>query len=140
MATAECTPGGTPNEGPYDPHMAEWHPAPEEYCEAVYEIGEDDMVVVQARLAERFLTDMLKLSWAEAHHEAGKWEHIISDRVESALEFAPGRLEFLDEAGVLPGRTGTVTAASPDGTVTVQMDNGVVGIGTFAPDRILVEA
>ncbi|MGA1076587.1 MAG: iron dependent repressor, metal binding and dimerization domain protein, partial [Ilumatobacteraceae bacterium] len=37
------------------------------------------------RLAERFLTDVLGLSWAEAHHEAGKWEHIISDAVEHAM-------------------------------------------------------
>ena len=30
-------------------------------------------MVRRHRLAERFLTDMLGLSWAEAHHEAGKW-------------------------------------------------------------------
>lgn len=30
-------------------------------------------VVRRHRLAERFLTDVLEISWAEAHHEAGKW-------------------------------------------------------------------
>ncbi|MFM8310986.1 MAG: metal-dependent transcriptional regulator, partial [Ilumatobacteraceae bacterium] len=37
------------------------------------------------RVAERFLTDILGLSWAEAHHEAGKWEHVMSDAVEQAM-------------------------------------------------------
>src|SRR3954471_9814096 len=104
------------------------HPAFEEYCEAIFELEEDDLSVIQARiadrlgvsrpavsemirrmtaeglvgttkgtvsltdtgrdlaeqvvrrhrLAERFLTDILGLSWAEAHHEAGKWEHVLS--------------------------------------------------------------
>ncbi len=213
----------------------EWHPAFEEYCEAVFELAEDDVSVIQARiaerlgvsrpavsemirrmehegfltiasgtisltvegrrlaeqvvrrhrLAERFLTDILGLSWAEAHKEAGKWEHVISDSVERAinrvlgnpttcphgnpipgtaylapdavplaglsvgagfmvsripeeLEFAPGLLEFLEEAEMLPGRAGTVTASSPDGTTTVEIDGRHVGIGAFACARILV--
>jgi DtxR family Mn-dependent transcriptional regulator len=106
----------------------EFHPAFEEYCEAIWELKEDDVDVIQARvaerlhvsrpavsemmkrmhgegfvqldgsvinltadgrrlaeqvvrrhrLAERLLTDILGLSWADAHLEAGKWEHIIS--------------------------------------------------------------
>ena len=113
----------------------EFHPAFEEYCEAIWELHEDDIDVIQARiaerievsrpavsemirrmehedlvaingttigltergqrlaervvrrhrLAERFLTDILGLSWADAHAEAGKWEHVISDSVETAL-------------------------------------------------------
>jgi DtxR family Mn-dependent transcriptional regulator len=128
---------------------------------------------------------MLGLSWAEAHKEAGKWEHVISDRVDAAitrvldnpttcphgnpipgtgyaapnavplvdlgvgkdftvsripeeLEFAPGILEFLEDAEVLPGRHGTITATSPDGTTTVEIDGRHVGIGAFASARILV--
>ena len=213
----------------------EFHPAFEEYCETIYELHEDDVEVIQARiadrlmvsrpavsemikrmehdglvsidhnaitltkdgkrlaervvrrhrLAERFLTDMLGLSWADAHKEAGKWEHVISEPVEQAivrvlgdpttcphgnpipgadyvapasvplsevtvgrgftvnripeeLEFAPGLLEFLEEADVVPGRAGTLTAASPDGTTTVEIDGRHVGIGAFASQRILV--
>ena len=112
----------------------EHHPAFEEYCETIFELEEDGVRVIQARiverlgvtrpavsemikrldaeglvtvsdtisltaagrrlattmvrrhrLAERFLTDVLHLSWAEAHHEAGKWEHVISPEVEKAL-------------------------------------------------------
>ena len=213
----------------------EFHPAFEEYCEAIFELREDDVDVIQARiaerlivsrpavsemikrleseglvaidhnaislttdgqrlaervvrrhrLAERFLTDILELSWADAHTEAGKWEHIISEPVEQAivrvlgnpttcphgnpipgadykapksrplsalhvgsdftvsripeeLEFTPGLLEFLEEADVVPGRSGTLTAASPDGTTTVEVNGRHVGIGAFASQRILV--
>ncbi len=215
----------------------EWHPAFEEYCEAIWELAEDDISVIQARiaerlevsrpavsemirkldteglvesagtkialttdgrrlaeqvvrrhrLAERFLTDILDLSWADAHQEAGKWEHVISDNVERAidrllgspttcphgnpipgsdydapatstlssldvgagfvvsripeeLEFTPGLLEFLEGADLVPGSTGTITASSPDGTTTVEIDGHVIGIGVFASDRILVSA
>jgi DtxR family Mn-dependent transcriptional regulator len=138
-------------------------------------------------LAERFLTDILGLSWADAHAEAGKWEHVISDSVEAALdrvlgepttcphgnpipgadyhapatralshvevgsgftvsripeelEFEPGLLDFLEENALLPGRSGTLTALSPDGTATVEIDGRHVGIGAFATERILVTA
>ena len=217
--------------------MVEWHPAFEEYCETIFELAEDDITVVQARiaerlsvsrpsvsemmkrlevegfveitahvirltndgralaervvrrhrLAERFLTDILGLSWAYAHKEAGKWEHIISEPVEEAmarvlgdpttcphgnpipgsgyeapdahplsnvdvgasfhveripeeLEFTPGLLDFLEDSHLTPGRSGTVTAASPDGTLTVEVDGRTVGVGSFASQRILVTA
>jgi len=213
------------------------HPAFEEYCECIYELHEDDVDVIQARiaerlkisrpavsemikrmeheglvaagpgtitltakgetlaelvvrrhrLAERFLTDVLGLSWADAHTEAGKWEHVMSDAVEAAmnrlldnpttcphgnpipgslyvapasrrladvvvgggftvtripeeLEFAPGLLDFLEASAITPGRSGMVTAASPDGTVTVEIDGRAVGVGSFASSRILVSA
>jgi DtxR family Mn-dependent transcriptional regulator len=213
----------------------EWHPAFEEYCETIFELREDQVDVIQARiadrlevsrpavsemirrmekadlvsvdhnairltaegaqlaesvvrrhrLAERFLTDVLALSWAEAHEEAGKWEHVISERVEAAmnrllgdpttcphgnpipgsdyrppesvsldqlgigdgftvsripeeLEFTPGLLEFLESSSLLPGRSGTITASSPDGTTTVEIDGKHVGVGSFASARILV--
>jgi DtxR family Mn-dependent transcriptional regulator len=220
-----------------DYQTPEYHPAFEEYCEAIWELKEDDVDVIQARiadrllvsrpavsemikrmeaeglvaidrnaisltgkglrlaelvvrrhrLAERFLTDILGLSWAEAHKEAGKWEHVISSQVEAAivrvlgdpttcphgnpipgagyiapdarplsdvnvghgftisripeeLEFSPGLLEFLEDADLMPGRTGTITATSPDGTTTVEIEGRHVGIGAFASQRILVTA
>ena len=33
----------------------EWHPAAEEYCEAIFELREDDVDVIQARIAERLM-------------------------------------------------------------------------------------
>ena len=216
------------------PAPGEHHPAFEEYCECIFELAEDDVEIIQARmaerlqvsrpavsemirrleseglitnddsieltatglelaqrvvrrhrLAERFLTDVLKLSWAEAQHEAGKWEHIMSENVERAmddllgspttcphgnpipgsdyvepdssplaeqavgcqftirripeeLEFTPGLLEFLEEASLRPGCSGVITATSPDGTMTVEIDGRHVGVGAFASERILV--
>ena len=219
------------------PTSGEHHPAFEEYCECIFELQEDDVEVIQARiverlnvsrpavsemmrrldhealitvnnnsirlteagatlaqqvvrrhrLAERLLTDVLGLSWAEAHHEAGRWEHVISTNVEVAidrllgspttcphgnpipgshyeapdsrrladlgvgdaftvsripeeLEFTPGLLDFLERAALIPGRSGTVTASSPDGTMTVEVAGSHVGIGAFASARILVTA
>ncbi len=113
----------------------EHHPAFEEYCECIFELREDHIDVIQARvadrlgvsrpsvsemikrmelegliavrgakisltpdgdvvaervvrrhrIAERFLTDVLGLSWTNAHHEAGKWEHIMNLDVETAM-------------------------------------------------------
>ena len=34
-------------------HAPEYHPAFEEYCEAIFELQEDDVSVIQARIAER---------------------------------------------------------------------------------------
>ena len=216
------------------PAPGEHHPAFEEYCECIYELAEDDVDVIQARiadrlqvsrpavsemmrrleteglittdsgirltragielaervvrrhrLAERFLTDLLGLPWAEAHHEAGKWEHVMSEHVEAAmnrvlgnpttcphgnpipgsayvegasraladvdvgdgfvvrriteeLEFTPGLLEYLEASALQPGRKGMITAASPDGTLTVEIGGHHVGVGAFASARILV--
>lgn len=218
------------------PASGEHHPAFEEYCECIFELQEDDVAVIQARiaerlqvsrpavsemikrleaeglitndgsirltvpgqalaqrivrrhrLAERFLTDLLGLSWADAHHEAGKWEHVMSDAVEQAmdrvlgnpttcphgnpipgssydapsmvplaeimvgssftvsripeeLEFTPGLLDFLEAASILPGHSGTITASSPDGTVTIEIEGRHIGVGSFASARILVLA
>ena len=216
------------------PASGEHHPAFEEYSECIFELQEDDLEVIQIRiaerlrvsrpavsemirrlrteglitesgpihltsaglelaqrtvrrhrLAERFLTDVLGLSWADAHHEAGRWEHVMSDAVESAmarvlgnpttcphgnpipgaeysapvqvplaglapgtpfvvsripeeLEFAPGVLDFLEESSILPGRAGRLSAASPEGTVTIEIGGRSVDVHAFASERILV--
>ena len=214
---------------------SERHPAFEEYCECIFELGEDELDVIRVRiaerigvsrasvsqmidkmaraglvvatnqrieltgagrelaqkvvrrhrLAERFLTDVLGLSWAEAHQEAGKWEHVMSDSVESAmnrllgspttcphgnpipgssyvvpdlrplsrlgtgdsftvaripeeLEFTPGILDFLQEASILPGREGSVTARRADGSVALAIGGRSVDVDAFASARILV--
>lgn len=213
------------------------HPAFEEYCECIFELHEDELDVIQARiaerlqvsrasvsqmidklnkaglvatesnritltaegerlaqqvvrrhrLAERFLTDVLGLSWAAAHQEAGKWEHVLSDDVEAAinrilgapttcphgnpipgssyvvpnsiplsqldpgatftvsripeeLEFMPGLLEFLQQASIQPGRSGSVRSTTDDGSMKVEIEGRVIGVSAFASARILVTA
>ena len=136
---------------PYE--TPEYHPAFEEYCETIFELAEDDLEVIQARiaerldvsrpavsemvrrlekadlvsvgddglaltnegrelassvvrrhrLAERFLTDVLGLTWTEAHHEAGKWEHVISPSVESALARLLGAPTTCPHGTPIPG-------------------------------------
>ena len=136
------------------PAAGEHHPAFEEYCEAIYELQEDDVDVIQARIAERlqisrpavsemirrmeseqlittdggirlttagvdlamqvvrrhriaerFLTDILGLPWAQAHHEAGKWEHIMSPEVEDALDRVLGSPTTCPHGNPIPGST-----------------------------------
>ena len=141
----------------------EWHPAFEEYCEAIFELREDDVDVIQARiaerlevsrpavsemikrmehqglvdvdhatitltdsglrlaervvrrhrLAERFLTDILGLSWAEAHKEAGKWEHVISETVEQAIMRVLGDPTTCPHGNPIPGSNYAAPAAVP---------------------------
>ncbi len=210
------------------------HPAVEEYCEAIYELGEDHVEIIQARiadrlrlsrpavsemlhrmagqglvvldktieltpagraiaegvvrrhrLAERFLTDVLELSWADAHHEADKWEHIISPAVEQAmirmladpstcphgnpipgtidtrgvlvalhlqpvgaevtisriteeLEAVDGVLTFLEQNGVVPGRTATIVARTRLGELTLRLGSHEVELPAFVASRISV--
>ena len=156
----------------------EWHPAFEEYCEAIFELREDDVAVIQARiaerldvsrpavsemikrmekaeivtidsgtirltvdglalaetvvrrhrLAERFLTDMLGLSWADAHVEAGRWEHVISPTVEAAMTRALGGPTTCPHGNPIPG----TDYSAPD---TVSLDQVTVG-SRFVVSRI----
>ncbi|MEI6401332.1 MAG: metal-dependent transcriptional regulator [Actinomycetota bacterium] len=151
------------------PASGEHHPAFEEYCECIFELHEDDVDVINARiadrlqvsrqavgemirrleaeqlvstadgsivltdrglvlaqrvvrrhrLAERFLTDMLGLSWAEAHHEAGKWEHIMSDSVEQAMDRVLGSPTTCPHGNPIPGSSYDAPASRPLSTIAV---------------------
>lgn len=135
------------------PTSGEHHPAFEEYCECIFELREDNLEVIQARLAdrlnvsrpsvsemihrmeseglvtsadnqirltdlgetlgsrvvrrhriaERFLTDVLGLSWSLAHHEACKWEHVITAEVESAMNNLLGTPTTCPHGNPIPG-------------------------------------
>ena len=60
-------------------------------------------IVRRHRLAERFLTDVIGLSWSSAHHEACKWEHIISDEVEAGLARLLGNPSTCPHGNPIPG-------------------------------------
>jgi DtxR family Mn-dependent transcriptional regulator len=62
-----------------------------------------ETVVRRHRLAERFLTDILQLPWAVAHHEAGKWEHVISPAVEAAMNRILGDPTTCPHGNPIPG-------------------------------------
>ena len=61
-------------------------------------------------------------------------------RIPEELEYEPGQLEFLESSGLMPGRHGTLRSMSPDGTATVEMAEGTVGVSAFSAARILVTA
>jgi len=132
---------------------AEHHPAFEEYCECLYELDEDQIELIQARIADRlnvsrasvsemikrmqveglvdlsgprialtgkgrtlaegvvrkhrlaecFLIDVLGLPWATAHHEACKWEHVITDEVAVALAKMLGHPTACPHGNPIPG-------------------------------------
>ena len=42
-------------------------------------------VMRKHRLAERLLVDLIGMDWTSAHEEACRWEHVMSDTVESKL-------------------------------------------------------
>jgi DtxR family Mn-dependent transcriptional regulator len=64
-------------------------------------------------LAERFLTDILGLSWATAHREAGKWEHVMSDEVETAMVRILGNPMTCPHGNPIPGTGFVAEAAKP---------------------------
>jgi DtxR family Mn-dependent transcriptional regulator len=61
-------------------------------------------------------------------------------RITEELEFTEGMLDFLESSSIVPGSLGQVTASSPDGSTTVEIDGRAVGVGGFASSRILVTA
>jgi DtxR family Mn-dependent transcriptional regulator len=154
------------------------HPAFEQYCEAIFELREDSLDVIQARiadrlgisrpavsemirrmtteglvrttkgtvtltdkgkslaeqvvrrhrLAERFLTDILGLSWAEAHHEAGKWEHVLSEPVEAAMNRVLNNPTTCPHGNPIPGSR----YEAPDAIALCDLGVG----GSFTVSRI----
>ena len=72
--------------------------------------------------------------------EVGVGNDFTVQRIPEELEFTEGMLDFLENAAITPGARGTVTAMSPDGTATIEIGDGAVGVGGFASARILVTA
>ena len=62
-----------------------------------------ESVVRKHRLAERLLTDVIGLAWDKAHIEAGRWEHVISDEVETLLIGLLGNPSTCPHGNPIPG-------------------------------------
>jgi len=150
-------------------HANEHHPAFEEYCECLFELDEDQIELIQARIADRlkvsrasvsemikrmesaglvnlngsrialtengtalaegvvrkhrlaecFLIDVLGLPWSTAHHEACKWEHVITDEVEVALAKMLGNPTVCPHGNPIPGSNHQSVMLSPLNTIKV---------------------
>jgi DtxR family transcriptional regulator, Mn-dependent transcriptional regulator len=144
-----------------------------------------EVVVRRHRLAERFLTEVLGLPWVKVHAEAEVWELAISDDVEEAmleklgqpttcphgnpipgagyrqpslsqmsnlssealylhrvseeLELDNDIMGFLDDSGLRPGARVELVARTPDGTLTISVQDGErVGVSPFIADRLFL--
>jgi DtxR family transcriptional regulator, Mn-dependent transcriptional regulator len=65
-----------------------------------------ERVVRKHRLAERFLVDVVGLPWPDAHKEADRWEHVISDEVEERFDDILGHPTTCPHGNPIPGRVG----------------------------------
>ncbi len=62
-----------------------------------------EIMVRRHRLAERMLTDLLGMSWADVHEEAHRFEHAISDNVEKRLIEVLNSPETCPHGSPIPG-------------------------------------
>jgi DtxR family Mn-dependent transcriptional regulator len=62
-----------------------------------------EKVVRKHRLAERLLVDVIGLEWHKVHREAGRWEHVISDDVETRLVDLLGDPATCPHGNPIPG-------------------------------------
>jgi DtxR family Mn-dependent transcriptional regulator len=68
-----------------------------------------ESVVRKHRLAERLLTDIIGLEWHKAHVEACRWEHVISDDVETRLDELLGHPTTCPHGNPIPGTVADAT-------------------------------
>jgi DtxR family Mn-dependent transcriptional regulator len=71
-----------------------------------------DSVIRKHRLAERLLVDVIGLPWHKAHLEAGRWEHVISDEVETHLVRLLGNPKTCPHGNPIPGAEADEGAAA----------------------------
>lgn len=62
-----------------------------------------EQVVRRHRLAERLLTDVIGLPWEHSHLEACRWEHVISNEVETHLVELLGHPTTCPHGNPIPG-------------------------------------
>jgi DtxR family Mn-dependent transcriptional regulator len=72
-----------------------------------------ESVVRRHRLAERLLVDILGLPWHQAHVEAGRWEHVISDEVEARLVAVLGHPTTCPHGNPIPGAHADLSTQRP---------------------------
>jgi len=70
-------------------------------------------VVRRLRLAERLLTDVLKLELPKVYDEACKMEHVISDEVEARLAAVLGHPATCPHGLPIPGEADSIIATRP---------------------------
>jgi DtxR family Mn-dependent transcriptional regulator len=91
-------------------------------------------VMRKHRLAERLLLDVIGLEWSEVHVEACRWEHVMSDAVESRL------VELLDDPDLSPYGNPIPPALDPDipvGTTPIAPGTPADEVTSGGPFRVV---
>jgi DtxR family transcriptional regulator, Mn-dependent transcriptional regulator len=80
------------------------------------------VTVRRHRLTERLLLDVIGLDWWKVHHEAERWEGVVSQEVETHL------VDLLGDPGVCPhGNPIPGSANRPDQSGAVTLDAAPIG-------------
>lgn len=72
--------------------------------------------------------------------EIGAGRTVRFERLTEEIELDGAALRYLDDAGFIPGTTGTVTAKAPDGTLTLEVGDKTVALGADFSQRLFVVA
>lgn len=91
------------------------------------------LVFRRHRLAERLLTDTLHFAWADAHDEACKLEHVISERLASSIEKTLGHPRTCPHGNPIPNENGVVTPIK--GQALSELKNGETATVSHIPDE-----
>lgn len=96
-----------------------------------HDLAED--ITRRHRLAERFLVDVLGLSWAEAHEEAHIFEHAITPRLEKKIFELAGNPKTCPHGSPIPG---TGYRLSPDLVPLATLKSGDEAVVTFISEEL----
>ena len=79
---------------------------------------------------------MAQLSLADV--EPG--ETVRLERITEEVELDMASLEYLDEHGLIPGRSACVRDRAPDGTITLEVDGTMVALAPGISQQVFVAA
>jgi DtxR family Mn-dependent transcriptional regulator len=85
------------------------------------------------RLAERMLTDMLQVGWAESHEEACKLEHAVSDDLAATIDKKLGSPTTCPHGNPIPDAKGHVAPTKSE--ALSNLENGQYAVVSHVPDE-----
>ena len=85
------------------------------------------------RLAERMLTDMLQVGWAESHEEACKLEHAVSDDLAATIDKKLGNPATCPHGNPIPDAKGHVAPTKSE--ALSNLENGQFATVSHVPDE-----
>jgi len=91
------------------------------------------LVFRRHRLAERLLTDALHFNWTDAHDEACKLEHAISEPLASSIEKTLGGPKVCPHGNPIPDETGQVQRGN--GQPLSELRSGELATVSRIPDE-----